>query len=96
MKKKVVSLLAILIILVSSIFNISFANEKGKVILINLNRTNLEDMLSMSILKDKVNKEGYIGLMNIRGDRGTDDKRSYASIGAGGTGSSTKGVSIGG
>ena len=84
MKKKVVSLLAILIILVSSIFNISFANEKGKVILINLNRTNLEDMLSMSILKDKVNKEGYIGLMNIRGDRGTDDKRSYASIGAGG------------
>ncbi|MBP3930438.1 MAG: hypothetical protein J6D47_12855 [Peptostreptococcaceae bacterium] len=84
MKKKVVSLLAILIILVSSIFNISFANEKGKVILINLNRTNLEDMLSMSTLKDKVNKEGYIGLMNIRGDRGTDDKRSYASIGAGG------------
>ena len=55
MKKKVVSLLTILIILVSSIFNISFANEKGKVILINLNRTNLEDMLSMSILKDKVN-----------------------------------------
>lgn len=86
MKKKIVSLLAISMILISSIFNISFANEneKGKVILINLNRTNLEDMLSMSVLKDKVNKQGYIGLMNIRGDRGTDDKRSYASIGSGG------------
>lgn len=84
MKKKIVSLLAISMILISSVFNISFADEKGKVILINLNRTNLEDMLSMNVLKEKVDKEGYIGLMNIRGDRGTDDKRSYASIGAGG------------
>lgn len=86
MKKKIVSLLAISMILISSIFNVSFANEnkKEKVILINLNRTNLEDMLNMSILKEKLDKQGYIGLMNIRGDRGTDDKRSYASIGSGG------------
>lgn len=84
MKKKIVSLLAITIILISSIFNVSFADTKGKVILINLNRTNLEDMLSMDVLNEKISKEGYIGLMNIRGDRGTDDKRSYASIGAGG------------
>jgi hypothetical protein len=85
MKKKIVSLLTILIILISSIPNVSFANEKkGKVILINMNRTNLEDMISVDTLGKKLEKEGYIGLMNIRGDRGTDDRRSYAAIGAGG------------
>lgn len=84
MKKKIVSLLTTLIVLISSISTVSFANEKGKVILINMNRTSLEDMLSIDVLNKKLNKEGYIGLMNIRGDRGTDDRRSYAAIGAGG------------
>ncbi|GAA0865190.1 hypothetical protein [Paraclostridium tenue] len=84
MKKKIVSLLTTLIVLISSISTVSFANEKGKVILINMNRTGLEDMLSIDVLNKKLNKEGYIGLMNIRGDRGTDDRRSYAAIGAGG------------
>ena len=84
MKKKIVSLLTTLIVLISSISTVSFASEKGKVILINMNRTSLEDMLSIDALNKKLNKEGYIGLMNIRGDRGTDDRRSYAAIGAGG------------
>lgn len=84
MKKKIVSLLTTLIVLISSISTVSFASEKGKVILINMNRTSLGDMLSIDALNKKLNKEGYIGLMNIRGDRGTDDRRSYAAIGAGG------------
>ncbi len=84
MKKKIVSLLTTLIVLISFISTVSFASEKGKVILINMNRTSLEDMLSIDALNKKLNKEGYIGLMNIRGDRGTDDRRSYAAIGAGG------------
>ncbi|MDU7966961.1 MAG: hypothetical protein E7J25_08825, partial [Paeniclostridium sordellii] len=84
MKKKIVSLLTTLIVLISSMSTVSFAEEKGKVILINMNRTSLDDMLSIQALSKKVENEGYIGLMNIRGDRGTDDRRSYAAIGAGG------------
>lgn len=84
MKEKIVTLLAVLMITISAIPSVSFANDKGKVILINLNRTSLEDMLSINNLKDKVDKEGYVGLMNIRGDKGTNDRKSYASIGAGG------------
>ena len=48
-----------------------------------MDRTSLENMLEIPILKEELGKRGYIGLMNIRGDKGTDDKRSYASIGAG-------------
>lgn len=84
MKKKIVSLLTILMILISSVPNISFADDKGKAIVVNLNRTSLEDMLSINNLSKKMRKEGYIGLMNIRGDKGTDDRRSYAAVGAGG------------
>lgn len=84
MKKKIVSLLTILMMLISSVPNISFADDKGKAIVINLNRTSLEDMLSINILSKKMRKEGYIGLMNIMGDKGTDDRRSYAAVGAGG------------
>lgn len=84
MKKKIVSLLTILMILISSVPSICFADDKGKAIVIDLNRTGLEDMLSIDSLSKKMEKEGYIGLMNIRGDRGTDDRRSYAAVGAGG------------
>ncbi|GAA0698929.1 membrane protein [Paraclostridium ghonii] len=84
MKKKIVSLLTILMILISSVPNICFADDKGKVIVINMNRTSLEDLLSIDSLSKKMEKEGYIGLMNIKGDKGTDDRRSYASVGAGG------------
>lgn len=84
MKKKIVSLLTTLIVLISAITTTSFADSKGKVILINMNRSNLDDMLSIDSLSKKLENEGYIGLMNIIGDRGTDDRRSYAAIGAGG------------
>lgn len=84
MKKKIVSLLTTIMIFISATLNICFADEKGKSIVINLNNTSLEDFLKIDSLSKKLEKEGYIGLMNIRGDKGTDDKRSYASIGAGG------------
>ncbi|MGL4913517.1 MAG: hypothetical protein ACRC3Y_13920, partial [Romboutsia sp.] len=35
-------------------------------------------------LEKEVENRGYVGLMNIRGDKGTDDRRSYATMGAGG------------
>ena len=84
MKKKIVSLLAITMILLSSFPKYSFANETGKVIFIDMNRTNLANMLKIPTLENEIEARGYIGLMNIRGDKGTDDKRSYASMGAGG------------
>ncbi|MGL5314190.1 MAG: hypothetical protein ACRC92_13160, partial [Peptostreptococcaceae bacterium] len=84
MKKKIVSLLAITMILLASIPKYSFAEENGKVIFIDMNRTNLDNMLKIPSIENEVNSRGYIGLMNIRGDKGTDDRRSYASMGAGG------------
>ncbi len=84
MKKKIVSLLAAALILLVSIPKYSFADEKGKVIFINMNRTNLVSMLHIPTLENEVQNRGYVGLMNIRGDKGTDDRRSYASMGAGG------------
>ncbi|HSQ89492.1 hypothetical protein [Romboutsia sp.] len=84
MNKKIVSLLAVVMILLVSIPKYSFADEKGKVIFINMNRTNLVSMLRVPTLQEEVQNRGYVGLMNIRGDKGTDDRRSYASMGAGG------------
>lgn len=84
MKKKVVSVLITLMILLVSIPKYSFADEHGKVIFINMNRTNLNTMLSVPTLKNELKNRGYVALMNIRGDGGTDDRRSYASMGAGG------------
>lgn len=83
MKKKIASLLMAIMVLVCSIPSNSFADENKKIIFINMDRTSLENMLEIPILKEELGKRGYIGLMNIRGDKGTDDKRSYASIGAG-------------
>lgn len=84
MRKKIVSLLAAIMILIVSMTENSFANEKGKVIFINMNRTNLNSMLKIPFLEEELKTRGYIGLMNVRGDKGTDDRRSYASMGAGG------------
>lgn len=61
----------------------SFANESKKTIVLNLNRTNLDSMLSISSINDELKTRGYIGLMNIRGDGGSSDDKSYAAIGAG-------------
>lgn len=84
MKKKIASLLLTLILLLVSVPEYSFANENGKVIFININRTNLETILEIPTLKETLSSKGYISLMNVRGDKITDDKSSYATMGAGG------------
>ena len=84
MKNKILSMFLTFMILFISIPKYSFAEENGKVIFITMNRTNLEDMMSIESLKMQSDQRGQIALMNIRGDGGTDDKRSYATIGAGG------------
>ncbi|MGL5329720.1 MAG: hypothetical protein ACRDD7_10650 [Peptostreptococcaceae bacterium] len=83
MKKKIASLVMTIMILVSMMPSDSFAQENKKTIFINMNRTSLSDMQEIPYLKEELSKRGYVGLMNIKGDRGTDDKKSYASIGAG-------------
>ena len=84
MKKKLVSILFAVMILIVSIPKYSFAAESGKVIFINMNRSTIQSMQEIPSLKSELEKRGYMGLMNIRGDKGTDDKRSLASMGAGG------------
>lgn len=83
MKKKFLVLFLLLIVLTNSVPDMSFANEKGKIILININRTSIDDLKNIKYLNDKINKTGYIGLMNVKGSNGTSDIKSYASIGAG-------------
>lgn len=83
MIKRITSMFIAMIILVCSMCNNSFASENKKTIFINMNRTNLDYMTEIPVLKNELNNRGYIGLMNIRGDKGTDDERSYATIGAG-------------
>ncbi|MGL4912992.1 MAG: hypothetical protein ACRC3Y_11250, partial [Romboutsia sp.] len=80
MKKKIVSLSIVMIMFLVSIPKYSFAEENGKVIFINMNRTNLVSMLHLPTLEKEVENRGYVGLMNIRGDKGTDDRRSYATM----------------
>lgn len=83
MKRKIASLLMTVMILVCSLPNNSFAQENKKTVFINMDRTSLENILEIPFLKEELSKRGYIGLMNIKGDKGTDDKRSYATIGSG-------------
>ena len=83
MRKKIMSLFAIVIMIFVSTASYGFAEEKGKVIFIDMNRTNLGSMMNIPILKNEIEKRGYVALMNIRGDQGTDDRRSCASMGAG-------------
>ena len=84
MKKRMLSILASIMIVLVSVTQYSFADSSGKVIFIDMNRTNLNNMLNIPYLKKELETRGYIGLMNIRGDKGTDDRRSFASMGAGG------------
>lgn len=83
MRKKIISLLLLIMICIGFIPNYSFAAQNGKVIYISMNRTNMNDLQSIPALQEKLNNRGYIGLMNTRGDQGNDDARSYATIGAG-------------
>lgn len=84
MKKKMLSILASIMIVLVSVTQYSFADSNGKVIFIDMNRTNFNNMLKIPSLEKELEIRGYIGLMNIRGDKGTDDRRSFASMGAGG------------
>jgi len=88
--KKIVSLMAVVMVLIINATQYGYAEEKGKVIFINMNRTNLINMRKIPILKDELDRRGYLAYMNIRGDKGTDDRRSYASMGAGGRANVTK------
>src|SRR5699024_11073073 len=83
MQKKSIVLMLVMAILVCFSATQSFAENKAKTIVINMNRTNLKYMDDIPVLKNELDSRGHIGLMNIRGDGGSDDKRSYASIGAG-------------
>lgn len=83
MRKKSIVLIFIITMMVSMFANIGFAAEKSKTIVINMNRTNLNYMDDIPSLKKELESRGYIGLMNVRGDGGSDEKRSYASMGAG-------------
>lgn len=84
MKKKIASLVLVFIMMICSIPVQAFADSNHKTIVINMNRSNFSDFLEIPTLKKELEKRGYIALMNVRGDQGTDDKRSYATIGAGG------------
>ncbi len=61
------SLFAIVIMIFVSTASYGFAEEKGKVIFIDMNRTNLGSMMNIPILKNEIEKRGYVALMNIRG-----------------------------
>lgn len=58
------------------------AKNKGKVILIDLNRTNYDNFKNIKFLANRLENSGFLGMMNIRGDKGYDDRRNYASMGA--------------
>ena len=84
MRKKLISFLLLIMICIGFIPNYSYAaEEQGKVIYISINRTNLDNLDNIPVLKNELSKRGYVGLMNTRGDQGNNDERSYASIGAG-------------
>ena len=83
MQKKIISLLILISVFISTFSFSSYANENGKTIVITMNKTNMDDLLSIPTLNEKISNEGYVGLMNIRGDGGSDDKRAYATIGSG-------------
>ena len=84
MRKKIISLLLMIMICIGFIPNYSFAQENnGKIIYISINRTNMDNLTNLPVLKEKLNQTGYVALMNVKGDQGNNDARSYASIGAG-------------
>ena len=64
MKRKLVSMLLAVMVLIVSIPKYSFAAESGKVIFINMNRTTLQSMQDIHSLKNELEKRGYMGLMN--------------------------------
>lgn len=83
MKRKNVLLFLLISIIFFGFNSKSFAQEKGKSLIINMNKMNLDTMEEIPVLQEKLSNSGYVGLMNIKGDGGSDDKRVYATIGAG-------------
>ena len=88
MKKKLISILLSLIVClsfcISSVYADTAENSNGKVIYISLNRTSLENLLEIPIIKKKTENSGYVALMTTKGDGGSNtDQKSFASIGAG-------------
>ena len=58
------------------------AKNGGKVIIVDISRTNLENFNNIKFIRTKLKSSGYVALMNIRGDKGYDDKRNFATMGA--------------
>lgn len=85
MKKKLISLLLSLIVIFSFSISSIYAdtNNKGKVIYLSLNRTSLENLLEIPIIKEKTSNSGYVALMTTKGDGSNSDQKSFASIGSG-------------
>lgn len=85
MKKKLISLLLSLIVILSFSISSIYAdtNNKGKVIYLSLNRTSLENLLEIPIIKEKTSNSGYVALMTTKGDGSNTDQKSFASIGSG-------------
>ena len=85
MNKKLISLLLSLIVILSFSISSIYAdtNNKGKVIYLSLNRTSLENLLEIPIIKEKTSNSGYVALMTTKGDGSNTDQKSFASIGSG-------------
>lgn len=85
MKKKLISLLLSLIVILSFSISSIYADtsNKGKVIYLSLNRTSLENLLEIPIIKEKTSNSGYVALMTTKGDGSNIDQKSFASIGSG-------------
>lgn len=85
MKKKLISLLLSLIVILSFSISSIYAdtNNKGKVIYLSLNRTSLENLLEIPMIKEKTSNSGYVALMTTKGDGSNTDQKSFASIGSG-------------
>ena len=85
MKKKLISLLLSLIVILSFSISSIYAdtNNKGKVIYLSLNRTSLENLLEIPIIKEKTSNSGYVALMTTKGDGSNTNQKSFASIGSG-------------
>lgn len=58
------------------------AKNDGKIIILDISRTSLENLENIKYLREKLKENGFIGLMNVRGDKGYDERRNYASINA--------------
>ena len=85
MKKKLISLLLSLIVIFSFSISSIYADtdNTGKVIYLSLNRTSLENLLEIPIIKEKTSNSGYVALMTTKGDGSNTDQKSFASIGSG-------------